>query len=807
MSESTSRFISKKRVVIAVCYFVLLAASFGYQKLFKGENEKNKVPNSDSITTIYIADPVYSNLEQFESFDDKFLVIELERESVKDQAANVVQLTDSLKIVRYHLIGEGIGGSVAMHIAAQASLNDSIESLTLINSHGIVELEVLGGAFLNQAIYQGKKIGFQLLKALVPHFGSLDFLNNHITRAEIQVKSDHQEIREILKTIQLPVSVIHTADAEVRKEVVTELHRLLPQSELQVLSRDEIDSTIAAFHQRVDTQDVKVRSEVSMAADILSKQPFDASNSIKAEGKALIILMLVIIFSTFITEDLTCIGTGLLIARGMIGFFPGVLACLIGIFVGDILVYLMGRWVAKGTLNKAPLKWFISEKDLELSYYWFEAKGPAIIIASRFIPGSRFPTYVSAGAIGANFFTFIFYFGIASLMWTPILVGLAVVLGNEMIEYFTVYQEYAIWALVGLFSIFYILIKIIIPSFTYKGRRLLVGRFRRKAHWEFWPPVVLYLPVVIYIIGLWIKHKSIALVTLANPGIEYGGLVKESKSKILRAIQKQDAVANFRVINADERAFSDCLTFISDNKLTFPVVLKPDIGERGKQVVIPKNEMELKRMIAQFSSSFIIQEYINGKEFGVFYARYPNQDSGDIISITQKEYLWITGDGKHTLEELILKDERAVCMANTHFEQHADHLFNIIPKGKSIKLVEVGTHSRGAIFKDGIHLKTEALVKRIDEISNSIDGFYCGRFDIKVPDETHFKEGNNLKVLELNGITSEATHIYDPRYPYWYAVKTLCTQWKMAYEIANQVNIQQPDEKIPSLRALIKLFG
>lgn len=265
MSESTNRFISKKWVVTTVCYFVLLAASFGYQILFNGENDKLTFLNYDSITTIYIADPVYSNLKQFESFDDEFLIIELERESIKDQATKVIQLTDSLEIVRYHLIGEGIGGSVAMHITAQASLNDTVQSLTLINSTGIVELELLGGAFLNQAIYQGKKIGFQLLKALVPHFGSLDFLNNHITRAEIQVKSDHQEIREILKTIQLPISVIHTADAEVRKEVATELHRLLPQSELQVLSRDEIDSTIAAFHQRVDTQDVKVRSEVSMA--------------------------------------------------------------------------------------------------------------------------------------------------------------------------------------------------------------------------------------------------------------------------------------------------------------------------------------------------------------------------------------------------------------------------------------------------------------------------------------------------------------------------------------------------------------
>ena len=191
----------------------------------------------------------------------------------------------------------------------------------------------------------------------------------------------------------------------------------------------------------------------------------------------------------------------------------------------------------------------------------------------------------------------------------------------------------------------------------------------------------------------------------------------------------------------------------------------------------------------------------------MFYVRYPHQKNGSIISITRKEYLWLTGDGKHTLEELILQDDRAVCMAKTHFEQHVDHLFKVIPKGKRIKLVEVGTHSRGAIFKDATYLNTPELIDSIDEVSKSIEGFYFGRFDIKVPDETHFAEGNSLNVLELNGITSEATHMYDPKYPYWYAVKTLCEQWKIAYAIADEVKSTNRELTPPRLRDILKLLG
>ncbi len=805
MLSLLARLITSKWVLLLILYFVALGISYGYQTLTsKADPLPNYHWNSYEIPTVYVSDPVESKAATHNQDSIKHIFYNLEPYSIKSNAQKIIQHLDSLGIERFHVVGNGIGGSVAMHIAAT---DTSALSLILIDANGIVDLELLGGEFLNQSVYRGKKIVLKLLQTMVPHFGALEYLTNTIKKTEIQISSDLNLIRSVLKVVEIPVSILQTPNAEVSNEIAIEHHRLLPQSELHFLESDtEVETFIKKFHNQILSGEAKHRGDVTLAKQIISLQPFDSANNIKAEGKALIILMFVIIFSTFITEDLTCIGTGLLIARGMIGFIPGTLACLIGIFVGDILLYLMGKWVAKGTLDKAPLKWFITEKDIQLSYHWFEAKGPAIIIASRFIPGSRFPTYVSAGAIGANFLTFILYFGIASLLWTPILVGLAMVLGNQMIEYFALYQEYALWGVLAVFATFFVLIKLIIPALTYKGRRLLIGSFRRKIYWEYWPPVLVYAPVFVYVIGLWIKHKSITLVTLANPGFDNGGFVKESKSEILESIQKKEAVAPFRLITPDDKAHNVCKAFMKEYNLQFPVVLKPDIGERGKEVVIPKNEFELARYASAFSVPFIIQKYVDGLEFGVFYVRYPHQKKGSVISITRKEFLWLTGDGEHTLEELILRDERAVCMANTHFEQHVDHLFKVIPKGLKIKLVELGTHSRGAIFKDAIHLNSTALIDSIDEISKSIHGFYFGRFDIKVPNETHFSEGNSITVLELNGITSEATHIYDPKYPYWYAVKTLCDQWRIAYAIADKVKDTSSDLTTPSLGNILSLL-
>jgi membrane protein YdbS with pleckstrin-like domain len=69
---------------------------------------------------------------------------------------------------------------------------------------------------------------------------------------------------------------------------------------------------------------------------------------------------------------------------------------------------------------------------------------------------------------------FIFYFGIASLLWTPAIVSLAMVLGNELIYYFSVYQDYALWVLMGTILFVLFVLKVIIPLFTFKGRRLLL---------------------------------------------------------------------------------------------------------------------------------------------------------------------------------------------------------------------------------------------------------------------------------------------------------------------------------------------
>ena len=329
-----------------------------------------------------------------------------------------------------------------------------------------------------------------------------------------------------------------------------------------------------------------------------------------------------------------------------------------------------------------------------------------------------------------------------------------------------------------------------ISKFTYRAWRLFVGRIRSYLRWEFWPLWLFYLPVVIYVIFLGIKYRSLTLFTAANPNIPLGGFVGESKYSILQGIKDSaEFVARTRLIPAD-RTLDERLAmiskFMSNYSLDYPIVLKPDVGERGRDVNIIRSESEARTYLDHMQRNLLAQEYVPGHEFGVFYLRYPESERGFIYSITDKQVPVLTGDGRHSIEELILRDNRAICMADLYFKQNRHRLSYVPAEGEEIRLVEIGTHCCGAIFRNGSWVHTPELEARIDRISKRFGGFYFGRYDIRTPSIEDFKLGRNFKIIELNGVTSEATHIYDSDISLFETYRVLMKQWRMAFEIAAQ---------------------
>jgi hypothetical protein len=305
--------------------------------------------------------------------------------------------------------------------------------------------------------------------------------------------------------------------------------------------------------------------------------------------------------------------------------------------------------------------------------------------------------------------------------------------------------------------------------------------------------------VGVYYAWLAIRHRSLTVPTSANPGIATGGFVGESKLEILDQLRRRSPQFTAEAFLIDGPTTTDrllCLHRIcSQQKIALPFILKPDVGQRGNGVRLIRSMRAALEYLQLVDAPVIVQRYVAGpREAGVFYYRFPHESRGHIFAITEKIFPTITGDGIHTVEELIRTDLRAALMARTYLRRFASRRDEVLMPGEMLKLVETGNHAQGCIFLDGSHLHTEALERAIDQISQRLPGFFVGRYDIRYENDEELKQGRNFQIIELNGATSEATSIYDPRNSLFSAYRTLFQQWRLVFAIGaiNRANGQTP---------------
>lgn len=310
--------------------------------------------------------------------------------------------------------------------------------------------------------------------------------------------------------------------------------------------------------------------------------------------------------------------------------------------------------------------------------------------------------------------------------------------------------------------------------------------WHKMKHWEYWSVNIVYLPT--FFLWLWymIKFRSFKFYQYSNPGIKNGGLHGDSKMHIYQLLPRHLYPKTVYVERIKPTNLSDILI---QNQLHLPVIVKPDIGCRGVGVMKINNIEELIVYGKGNAENYLIQELIDlPNEIGLFYCRIPNQTKGIITGITIKNFLTIVGNGKETIEQLLMKNPR--------FEMQIPklkdkiNLFEILPAGKKECLVPYGNHNRGTEFLDGNEYITEKLEQTFDEILSQVRGFYFGRLDIRYNTFEELEQGINFSIIELNGAKSEPTHIYDTKHSFWYGQREIFRHQKILKQIIKE-NVQR----------------
>ena len=128
-------------------------------------------------------------------------------------------------------------------------------------------------------------------------------------------------------------------------------------------------------------------------------------------------------------------------------------------------------------------------------------------------------------------------------------------------------------------------------------------------------------------------------------------------------------------------------------------------------------------------------------------------------------------------------------------------LQHIPDRGQKILVEPRGNHCLGTEFINATHRNNAVLVAVFDRITENYDGFYFGRFDLKVRDWESLYKGENIKIFEINGVTSEPGHIYDKRYTLLKAYRDVAKQMILVSNIAIQ-NLKKGVKPTPLLEFL-----
>lgn len=135
----------------------------------------------------------------------------------------------------------------------------------------------------------------------------------------------------------------------------------------------------------------------------------------------------------------------------------------IGSVVGAITLYFIGKLLNKERLlklvdSKIGKKLHLKKKDIESADKWFDTKGQKTVFLCRFVPIVRSLISIPAGMSDMNFYKFLAYTSLGTLIWNTVLVILGSVVGENWEKIVSIIEMYSLITLIVLGILFILVI-------------------------------------------------------------------------------------------------------------------------------------------------------------------------------------------------------------------------------------------------------------------------------------------------------------------------------------------------------------
>jgi len=149
-------------------------------------------------------------------------------------------------------------------------------------------------------------------------------------------------------------------------------------------------------------------------------------------GHSPLLQAVTIVLATFVLEDAATVGAAMQAEQGDISLRVALGALFVGIVLGDLGLYGLGRlsalvpWIAR----------LLPPHRTEAISAWLKGRVFKVVLVSRFLPGLRLPTYTTCGFLGADLRQFILAAVVATTCWTSLLFGVSLKVGQFLMDHF-----------------------------------------------------------------------------------------------------------------------------------------------------------------------------------------------------------------------------------------------------------------------------------------------------------------------------------------------------------------------------------
>lgn len=145
-------------------------------------------------------------------------------------------------------------------------------------------------------------------------------------------------------------------------------------------------------------------------------------------------------------SDLVVVIGGSLVSTGAINFIPALLLTTLGSVVGFMILFHFGSTVDRKVVHSGKYK-YIPVDAIEKVELWFKKYGYYVIIANRFMPGTRSVIFFFSGMSNLNIKKTLILATTSALVWNALIIYLGYVFGSNISvvdKYLSTYSNIAI---------------------------------------------------------------------------------------------------------------------------------------------------------------------------------------------------------------------------------------------------------------------------------------------------------------------------------------------------------------------------